>query len=213
MTGFARKERAALAETFRSVGPDAATLCGQWRTRELAAHLILRATRPLAASGIVVRGLSGHARKVQESIADSPWTSLVTRVQYPPRWTPMTWGLVDDAANLAEYFVHHEDVLRADRAWQAPRSLEPDYAEALWQMVSGRGRFLFRRSPLGVVLAHPDGRRATVRRAADDGRRITLAGDPGELVLYAYGRGSVAAVEILGDADSVAAFRTVSFRV
>jgi uncharacterized protein (TIGR03085 family) len=213
MTTFARDERTALADTLRSVGPDAPTLCGEWRTRDLAAHLILRATRPIAATGIVLPGMSGHTRKVQDSIATSQWTALVNQVQYPPRWTPMTWGLLDDAANLAEYFVHHEDVLRADPEWGGPRAISPAYAEALWNMITGRGRFLFRRCPVGVVLAHPDGRRATVRATPDDGRRVTLAGEPGELVLFAYGRGVVANVEILGDAASIEAFRATKFRV
>ena len=36
----AQRERAALVETMRAVGPDAPTLCGDWTTRDLAAHLI-----------------------------------------------------------------------------------------------------------------------------------------------------------------------------
>ena len=42
----AQRERAALVETMRSVGPDAPTLCGDWTTRDLAAHLVTRERRP-----------------------------------------------------------------------------------------------------------------------------------------------------------------------
>ena len=36
----AQRERRALVETMRTVGPDAPTLCGDWTTRDLAAHLV-----------------------------------------------------------------------------------------------------------------------------------------------------------------------------
>ena len=47
----ASRERAALVTTMRAVGPDAPTLCGDWTTRDLAAHLVLRERRPDAAPG------------------------------------------------------------------------------------------------------------------------------------------------------------------
>lgn len=59
MTAFARSERLALCETLRAVGPDAPTLCEGWLTRDLAAHLVLRESRPDAAPGIVVSALAG----------------------------------------------------------------------------------------------------------------------------------------------------------
>lgn len=211
---FARGERAALGATLREVGPDAPTLCGGWSTRDLAAHLVLRATRPVAAAGILVPALAAHTRSVQESISETPWATLVTQVQYPPFWTPLSWGPVDETVNLAEYFVHHEDVLRADPDWSEPRALEPGYGEALWAMVTRRGRVLFRRSPVGVTLEHPDGRTAVVRRAGEaDHESVTLAGEPGELVLCAYGRGAEAVVAVRGAPQPVAAFRAARFRV
>ena len=41
----AQRERAALITTMRDVGPDHPTLCGQWSTRDLAAHLVVRERR------------------------------------------------------------------------------------------------------------------------------------------------------------------------
>ncbi len=52
----ARAERAALADLMLEVGPDSPTLCGDWTTRDLAAHLVLRERRPEAA-GLVVPAL------------------------------------------------------------------------------------------------------------------------------------------------------------
>jgi hypothetical protein len=61
---------------------------------------------------------------------------------------------------------------------------------------------LFRSSPVGVRLRTPDGREAVVR----DGDGVTVTGNPGELVMYAYGRTGHALVEVTGDDAAVAQF-------
>ncbi|HEY4794287.1 MAG TPA: maleylpyruvate isomerase N-terminal domain-containing protein, partial [Mycobacterium sp.] len=48
----AQRERSALVSTFRLVGPDAPTLCAGWKTRDLAAHLVVRERRLDATPGI-----------------------------------------------------------------------------------------------------------------------------------------------------------------
>ena len=50
----AQRERAALVETMRTVGPDAPTLCGDWTTRDLAAHLVVREGRLDTTPGITI---------------------------------------------------------------------------------------------------------------------------------------------------------------
>ena len=50
----AQQERAALVTTMRGVGPDQPTLCGDWTTRDLAAHLVIRERRLDAAPGILM---------------------------------------------------------------------------------------------------------------------------------------------------------------
>src|SRR5437763_933578 len=50
----AQRERAALVETMRTVGPNAPTLCGDWTTRDLAAHLVVREGRLDATAGVAV---------------------------------------------------------------------------------------------------------------------------------------------------------------
>ena len=89
MTNPARSERSALCDLFLAVGPDAPTLCGEWTTRDLAAHLIVREHRPDAAVGIVVKALSGHGEKVRLGAARKPWERLVEEVRSgPPFWSP-----------------------------------------------------------------------------------------------------------------------------
>lgn len=94
MTNWARVERHRLADLLDQVGPDAPTLCGDWRTRDLAAHLILRDRRPDAVPGVVLKlaRLRRHTESVQRQLADPArdWATTVDTIrQGPPRWSPM----------------------------------------------------------------------------------------------------------------------------
>ncbi len=53
---------------MRAVGPDAPTLCGDWTTRDLAAHLVLRERRPDAAAGILIPA-AGRLHRAQAAAA------------------------------------------------------------------------------------------------------------------------------------------------
>jgi uncharacterized protein (TIGR03085 family) len=209
MTAFARSERRAMCKTLLAVGPDAPTLCEGWQTRDLAAHLVLRETRPIAATGIVFPPVAGWTARVQRSLADQPWPELVRRVQDPPFWTPFSWSLLEEAVNLTENFVHHEDVLRAQPNWAEPRSLDLDYEEALWKALVARNRFFFRHSPVAITLRRPNGTTFPARPASRDGGEVDLSGRPGELLLYAFGRRSHARVDVLGTNADVVAFTRV----
>jgi uncharacterized protein (TIGR03085 family) len=136
---------------------------------------------------------------------------LVRQVEDPPFWTPFSSSPVEEAANLTENFVHHEDVLRAQPDWAEPRPLEPEYEEALWKAVVARIRFFFRRAPVGVTLQRPDGTTARARHTTDDAGEVVLTGRPGELLLYAFGRRQQARVGVLGAEADVTAF-TSSYR-
>ena len=50
------RERAELCDLFEELGPDAPTLSGEWRTLQLAAHLVVRESHP-ASAGILVKPL------------------------------------------------------------------------------------------------------------------------------------------------------------
>src|SRR5262249_34737116 len=139
-----------LADLLIHVGPDAPTLCEGWTARDLAAHLVVRANRPDAAAGIVVPRLAGHTRRVQDRVAARDWTGLVERVRRRPWWAV----LGEEAVNRTEYFIHHEDVRRAQPGWQ-PRELTPEFERALWQRVRTLARLVLRRTPAAVTVTAP----------------------------------------------------------
>jgi uncharacterized protein (TIGR03085 family) len=208
VNAVARAERAALADLFLQVGPDAPTLCGGWRTRDLAAHIVVRERRPDAAGGIVLPFLASYGEKVQDGIAAGPWEQLVaTMRQGPPAWNPMGFGPFDAQANTVEFFVHHEDVRRCQEGW-APRDLDAATVEALWKVVPTTGRFICRRSPVGITASPTDGPAAGTSVQIKGGvPDVTLVGPTGEILLALYGR-ITEGLEIHGDPSAAEAFRS-----
>jgi uncharacterized protein (TIGR03085 family) len=195
--GVAQDERRLLTELFDEVGPDAPTLCDPWRTRDLAAHLVLRERRPDAAAGILAKLLAGHTQRVQDAYAARPWDELVGLVRVgPPRFSP--YALVDELVNSVEYFVHHEDVRRARDGWE-PRSPDPVRDALLWRRLAPTARLMYRKSPVGVVLRRPDGEVVVARRGANP---VVLTGQVSELVVHVFGR-AAARVEYDGEDGAV----------
>ncbi len=122
----------------------------------------------------------------------------------PPWWHPTRFGLLDDATNLVEFFVHHEDVRRVRPGWERP-VLDTGTQGALWKSLGMIGRAAYWRSAVGVIAERADGPGRTVlRRGVGE---VTLVGDPGELVLFAFGRRDHSVVDIHGDEGAVAAFK------
>ncbi|HEY8820479.1 MAG TPA: TIGR03085 family metal-binding protein [Dermatophilaceae bacterium] len=204
MTRFASIERHALCDTFEQVGPDAPTLCSPWLTRDLAAHLVIRERRPDVSAGIWVPGLARRAEQVQNGYAAGDWPRLVNLVRTgPPAWSPVSLARVDEAINTAEFFVHHEDVLRGGQVWTA-RMLPIDLEWALWSIVSKTARLRYARSRVGVVLVAPLHGRRQVHPMTELGT-VVLTGTPGELLLHSFGRRGVAQVDVSGPEEAVAA--------
>lgn len=186
--GVAETERLALCDLFAERGPDAPTLCGDWRTRDLAAHLALRDRRPDAAAGILVGPLAAYTERVQAGFAARPWDELVRLVRTgPPVWSPFALPVLAELVNSAEYLVHHEDVRRGGADW-APRPPEERRDAAAWAALGRVGRLAYRRSPVGVVLRRPDGAEHVARRGPD---QVAVVGEPVELLLHAFGRSAV----------------------
>lgn len=193
VTDFAPAERSALADLLTELGPDAPTLCEGWTTRDLAAHLVVRATRPDAAAGIVVRGLADHNRRVQDEVAAGDWPGLVAKVRRRPWWA----ALGEEAVNRTEYFIHHEDVRRAQPGWQ-PRELPPGLDRALWPRVRTVAKLALRRTPATVTVTAPGFGSVTAGRG---GPSVDLLGAPSELLLFLSGRQAHAVVELAGPAQ------------
>ncbi|MEU1814277.1 TIGR03085 family metal-binding protein [Streptomyces roseifaciens] len=201
MSTHAQRERLFLADLLESAGPNAPTLCGGWRTRDLAAHVVVRERRADAAAGIVLKPLAARLERVQAEFAAKPYEELIQLIRTgPPRLSPYALKQIDEAANTVEFYVHAEDVRRAQPDW-APREVDPVFADALWARLERAARVLGRRSPVGLVLRRPDGRTAVARRGAPV---VTVTGEPGELTLFAFGRQAAARVELDGEKDAVA---------
>src|ERR687885_1709479 len=88
--------RGHLADALATAGPDAPTLCEGWTTRDLAAHVVLRERSPVAATGIVVKQMSGFTDRVRRRIAMEDYGSLVEKVRHPAPWTPVRLPAVDE---------------------------------------------------------------------------------------------------------------------
>ncbi|BAX93389.1 TIGR03085 family protein [Mycobacterium shigaense] len=185
---------------MRSVGPDAPTLCEGWKTRDLAAHLVIREYRLDAAPGIVIPFFADHTAKVQNEVAESDWHLLLDKVASgPPVYSPLK--LLDPVANIGEMFIHHEDVRRAQPDW-APRVLEPALDKSLRRTLPLMARMTLGKVPGRLALRTPEGKTVLI---TGEGAAVTVTGPPAELLLFAVGR--QAKVEFDGDPAAVQAVR------
>ncbi|MGH3762811.1 TIGR03085 family metal-binding protein [Actinophytocola sp.] len=200
-------ERAALSDLFAELGPDEPTLCEGWRTRDLAAHLVVREHRPDAAPGILLAPLARYTRRVQDGYAHRPWAELVDLVRSgPPALWPTRIPALDRLVNSVEFFVHHEDVRRARPDWK-PRDPDPERDAVIWAGVRRVARLTMRRCPVGLVLRWPGGgevgAEVVVRRGPNT---VILSGEPGELLLFALGRDAVE-IDVDGEQSAIAVVR------
>ena len=203
-------ERLELCGLFDELGPSVPTLLEGWTAHDLAAHLVLRERDLIAGPCLVLPGYFGRfAERRRARLAEhEDFVWLVTRFRSGPPPGFFRIGWVRSLANLNEFFVHHEDVRRANGL--GPRSLTPALDVALWRNVRRGSRYLSRRLEacgLEIEWAGTD-ERATVRRGEPTAR---LIGAPGELLLYVFGRQDAAQVEVLGPAEAIAALRRTDF--
>ncbi len=201
MRNLARTERAALCDLALELGPDAPTLSGEWTVKDLVVHLLVREGSP-AAVGIVVPPLSPLTDAASRRLAREDLTGLVERLRKgPPLWSPFRPAPLDRVLNTLEYYVHHEDVRRAQDGWE-PRDLDRRAQDALWRAVRVAGRGLVRGAPVGVVIERADtGAREVLRNKPG---AVTVRGLPSEVVLFVYGRQPQARVDLDGVDSDVA---------
>ena len=198
----AQQERALLVTTMREVGPEQPTLCGDWTTRDLAAHLVVRESRLDTAPGILIPALADYTARVQNQVAsETDWDALLDKIASgPPTLSP--FKLLDAVVNVAEMFIHHEDVRRAVSGWE-PRELDAGTTAALARQVPLMARMALSKVPAHLSLRTPEGKTlATVGR----GPTVVVTGEPGELLMFVSGRDE-ARVTFTGDDDAVRAVR------
>ena len=153
--------------------------------------------------------LAAHGDKIRRAVAEQlPWVELVAVVRHgPPLWNPSRLAPVDEFVNTLEFFVHHEDVLRAQPDWTA-RPLEPEVEHAIAGAIGRGGRLLTRKAGVGVTV-EPSGRQPV--RLHGGTPMVTIRGPLADCVLYVNGRKSVAQVELDGPPDAVAKVETAPF--
>lgn len=178
------RERRHLCELMLELGPDAPTLCEGWAT----ADLVLREHFP---------------RWPPERIAvekSKGFQALVTRLQAGAPFVPWRLPRLRTFLNGVEYFIHHEDVRRANG--RSPRSGIDDIDDLAWSVLGLQARLFARRiRPFGLGLVRPD----DVRRVYGSGSMALLRGRPTELLLFISGRRQGAQVTAEGPEDAIAA--------
>lgn len=199
---FAQRERSRLAELFLEVGPDAPTLNEGWNTFDLAVHLLIRESKPLALPGMFVDALSGMTEKETSKVKARPYTEVVNEwAAGPPVWIKP----FDAAMNTAEHFIHHEDVRRGGGEVR-PRDFSRTVNAQLLALAKRFGSMTLRKAQAPVILTPPDlppvtlGDKAGVAQRGDDVVRVS--GAPGELLLWVSGR-NAAEIELTGALEAL----------
>jgi uncharacterized protein (TIGR03085 family) len=201
---LARRERHALCDLAFVLGEDAPTLSGDWTAKDLVTHLLLREHSLLGAPGLVIRPLAHLTDLEMERIGKKDFTVLVERLR-ARGFTPFAIPVVDRAVNTLEYYVHHEDLRRAQPGW-TPRDLDPADESALWSAIRVFGRGLVRPAGVPVRIRRTDtGAEATLRGGADP---AVLTGMPSEIVMFLYGRNQHLGLEFTGPDAHIDRLRT-----
>jgi uncharacterized protein (TIGR03085 family) len=206
---FAKSERAELCDLLDEVGPDAPTLCQEWTTHDLAAHLWIRETDPVGVTGMLAKPLGGlFERRMADTKQRWGYPELVDRIRRgPARFSVFALPGVDEPANTTEFFVHHEDVRRAGDAPHTSRQLDAEVEDWMWRRLKLLGRAFFRRAQVGVVLERlvSDGSTSEPEtiRAVSGSTIVTIVGEPSELLLFAHGRTGVAEVKLVGEPAAI----------
>ncbi len=201
---LAQQERETLCDLFAELGPGEPTLCEGWLTADLAAHLVVRERRPDSGPGLVWSPLAGYTDKVRRAVRDrTSWEKLVESVRRGP---PALLRPFDGPMNTVEFFIHVEDVRRARDGWE-PRPISPELADALWARVGPGG--MAKQVPATIVITSP----GRADKEGGTGPTLTLASDPGELIMFGAGRQGAARLEISGEAALAAQLLAASLGV
>ena len=206
MTTFAKRERSAICQTLRQLGPDQPTLCQGWSTKDLLVHLIVRENRPDAAVGLFIPFLGSYTDSISKKYKEKSFEDLISIFENGPKSpSPFALPKVDELANTFEFLVHHEDILRAQNEYQ-PRKFTEEDAKFIWSRFTKSAVFFMRKVKVGVV-AKTDQGTYTLKRGNDV---VTISGNIIDLVMFAFGRqnkteivfeGNPLAVEKLKNSD------------
>ncbi len=199
-------ERHSFADDLRATDPDAPTLCAGWSARHLCAHLVQREHSILHnlwdQATTKTPGEERFMRRLVEDAGTADgYAALVDRFEAGPSGRSLM-GRFDEAVNLVEYAIHHEDLRRGSGPVPS-RDLPAPELDDIWRRARPILKRAYRKSPVGVELA-PDG--AAVMAVRTGPGTVTVAGPRLDLLLHAFGRRSAANVRVDGPPASVSSF-------
>ena len=207
---LAQTERAELCDLALQVGGDQPTLSGDWTVKDLVVHLLVREGSP-AATGIVVSPLARLTELESRRVGRRDFAVLVEKLRKgPPLLSPYAVPRLDALFNTLEFFVHHEDVRRAQPAW-SPRVLGDEAEKTLWAMIRTAGKGLTRGAEVGITIENSVTGSTSVLTTGGD--PVTVRGLPSEVTLFVFGRKPQARVELLGDPGAVARLSAASLGI
>ena len=207
MTSLAKRERVAISQLLRKLGPEAPTLCEGWNSFDLLVHLVSRETRPDAAIGLVVPALSSYTSKVAQDIKSRGFENLITEFEQGPSKTSFfAIPGVDNLANTFEYLIHHEDLLRAQPNY-SPRSLGDADKKLIWKRFTQSGKLLMRKAKVGII-AQSDQGTYTIKSGNSC---VTMKGEVIDLLLFAYGRKAHVNIEFEGEDSAIRILKETKF--
>jgi uncharacterized protein (TIGR03085 family) len=207
MTSLAKRERLAISQLLRKLGPEAPTLCEGWNSFDLLVHLVSRETRPDAAIGLVVPALSSYTSKVAQDIKSRGFENLITEFEHGPKRTSF-FALpgVDNLANSFEFLIHHEDLLRGQPDY-SPRTLDEDDKKLIWKRFTQSGKLLMRKAKVGII-AQSDQGTYTIKSGNSC---VTMKGEVIDLLLFAYGRKAHVNIEFEGEESAIRILKETKF--
>jgi len=199
---FVAASRAALVAALYAAGPNEPTLVEHWQTQHLAAAVYLRenphhvTSRGSADSQATLNSVIEQLGN--ESSSRKAFYNLVRRIadgpEEPPAPARKSWlsrlrsavtpRRQETESLLLHFFVHTEDIRRAQTRW-APRKLTDDYADALFEQLREHARKYYANAKTGYVLIRTNGERIVAKRGT---AQTFVTGPAGELVLHALGR-------------------------
>ena len=190
---FAQRQRAALVRLLEELGPFAPTKCDGWQTQDLAAHLYVRENKPAALPGIGSERFAAHTARIQNHALHSlGFPALVDAIR-TPGWVMRP---LDKLVNTSEFFIHHEDVLRANGRSQ---TLTPEEQQELWAVVRVLARKAHVKFGGRAIVTRLDSGKDCVMGQGD--RPIHVEGMPSEFLLHLSGRD--ADVKLTGEPAAV----------
>ncbi|MCL4449526.1 MAG: TIGR03085 family metal-binding protein [Actinobacteria bacterium] len=209
-------EREMLCQTLQEVGPNGPTLCQGWNASDLAAHLLVREHNPLTLPGMAFDKafggiLAGYTSAAMRRAQLSGFDDMISRLRLGP---PLLYRMKGPSAliNLAENWIHHEDLLRADDTGTCAacdhKEQHRELDDTLWKVIGFYGYIAsLRLKGVSLRLLGADGQSKHIGKSrvishggdkAGNGESnvVTLEGAPGDIVLYLTGRQKAASISV-----------------